>query len=108
MKHIFPEPQCLGFLSSHLHSLTIGLVPLPKQVQHPVYNNATQLLFERHLVLFCILPYSFETDDNITRNEIPRHIVKRNNIGIRIVIQVLLIHTQKVLIVTEEVINISY
>ena len=55
-------------------------------MKYSVYNNPMQLIIYIHTILLCIFLYSFYTNYNITRNKIPRNIIERYYISIRIMI----------------------
>ncbi len=70
-------------------------------MKYSVYNNPMQLIIYIHTILLCIFLYSFYTNYNITRNKIPRNIIERYYISIRIMIKILLIYPEQIFIITK-------
>ena len=69
-----------------------------------VYNNPVQFLRLGNIKLYSILFYALNGDENVTYNDlIFLRIIKGDDIGISVMIEVLLVYLQQVFIRTKNV-----
>ncbi len=71
-------------------------------------HHADQLLLESDRILLRIFADPFHADENIAVQNIPFAIVKRDNVGIGVVLQILLVDLQQVRIITKNIVHIAY
>ena len=71
-------------------------------------DDTMQLMFEWHFKFLCILPYPIDTNHNIARDEVGCHMVKSDDVGISVMVEVLPIDPKKVLIVAKEIRDVSH
>ena len=81
-------------MSAHLRCFGVGLVSLSEEVEHPMDDDAMQFLLERHSKMRSILPYPVDTNHYVARDKVGHHIVKSDDVGIGVVIEVLLIDSK--------------
>ncbi len=100
-KHRIPNRQRPFLLTPHLYRFCVGFITLTKEMQHTMNDYTAKFNLERHTKLLSILPYSINTNHYVTRNKIGSNIIKSNDIGICVVIEILLVDFKQVLIITE-------
>ena len=97
---------CL-FLTAHFRSFFIRFILESTQVQQSVGNYPEEFLLESNTEDARILANPLHTDINVAIEASTLHIVKRNNIRKRVVLEVLEVELQKIVIVAENVIHIT-
>ena len=70
-------------------------------------HDTMQLLLKWDAKLLGILPHPIHTNHDITRDKVADDIIERNDIGICIMIQILPVHTEKIIVVTKQIRNIA-
>src|SRR5690606_39721975 len=86
----------------------LAFIPVAAKMQDAVYDHTVQLVALRHPEFQCIFLYPVDTDEDIAVDDvIPFTTIKRNDIGIRVVLQVLPVDFQKISIAPKDEADIS-
>lgn len=105
---IFSHPQSLVLGSLHLFTFTGSLVIYTAQVQDAMNDDAVKLALILLAELFGIGTHGIEADKEVTTDDIALGIVKGDDVGVIVVLQVLAVHFQYPLVITEDVGHLAH
>ncbi len=98
----------LVLFGGHLRLGLRRLVALPRQVEDAVYEDAVQLVHERHIRLYGIRTHRVYRDEDIAVEGGWRGVVERDDIRVVVMPEELTVDLQLPLVGTEDIIDVPY
>lgn len=91
----------------NLGFLFVGEIVIADEVKHAVNHHAQQLCFTRNIEIFGIIAYPVVTYEHIAAHKFVLDIIKSDDVGVVIVVEILLVHVPKILVGTENIRQVS-
>ncbi len=96
-----------SFLSAHFCRILLRLVLKTAKVEQSVSENPKQFFLESHPVDDGIFAHPFHTDIDVAVKEFALHIVERDDVGERVVLEILEVELEKIVVVAEDIIDVT-
>ena len=100
--------HCPGLFFPHHFRFLVALIFITTQVQNTVRQHPQQLLRKFNFENPRILSHPLHTNVNVTVQNTILHIIKRDNVGERVVRQILQIQFQQIVVIAKNVVQVPY